>query len=381
MKFREMTEKTESLIELGNEVEKEVEQCQSQVAVAQVALSNAQAQLSAASETDSEGKPKGNVQNAQMAVAQARGYLEASRRELNRAKEDLDRVNSQKNSHIRRLESYADAEKRNLAQLQRLSEMAFSQNASQTYEGMASRVGEAQRAKAMLEQSLGSGGSSEDIPDGTLNGADGGYHNNLGLSYSSGSGVSGGSNKNVGGWRTSFIRQKNGQKISREYLTKAYSRAVKAGDKMRGEALRNMYELVTFAESLQLTNGDLNFVQDGGIYDELKSYKGYEKHHIPAQSVQKKSKYKLPVVTITKEDHAKTDSYRGRQHHAGNYVFSKEKMDKYKVKTENMIAEGRYIDVVKSEVYNLRDACGNRYDGGLKKYFQIVYDMLDSNEL
>lgn len=174
MKFREMTEKTESLIELGNEVEKEVEQCQSQVAVAQVALSNAQAQLSAASENDSEGKPKGNVQNAQMAVAQARGYLEASRRELNRAKEDLDRVNSQKNSHIRKLESYADTEKRNLAQLQRLSEMAFSQNASQTYEGMASRVVEAQRAKAMLEQSLGSGGSSEDIPDGTLNGADGG---------------------------------------------------------------------------------------------------------------------------------------------------------------------------------------------------------------
>ena len=417
MRFSEMTEKTESLIELGYEAEEEERETGKDAAAALAVLQRAENALeNAQAEADEDGFSYSNVTSAEAEVsrASAQYYAYASTHEA--AVDKLNEVNREKSAHIRKLKSYTEAEEKNLAQLQKLAGMAFSENASKTYQGMVSRIGEALRSKAMLEEASGMTPTGySGTAGGSIGSSENGYSNELSTSYSVGySGGSGSSshvstgkgtskgadvgsdtritystggnvqrnmNRHSGGWQASFITQKNGQKTSQEYLTMEYRKAVETGDRMRVEALRNMYELITFVESLQLTDGDLNYVQDGGIYDELKSYNGYEKHHIPAQSIQKKSKYKLPVVTITKEDHAKTDSYRGRQHHAGSYVFSYEKMEKYKVETEKMLEEGRYIDVVKSEVYNLRDACGTRYDGGLKKYFQTVYDMFDSNEL
>ena len=71
---------------------------------------------------------------------------------------------------------------------------------------------------------------------------------------------------------------------------------------------RTLFELAAFRDSLELGDGDPNFPQVGGIYGEVATVQGFERHHIPSVAVQDDSRNNLPVVLISKEDHALTDS-------------------------------------------------------------------------
>ena len=69
--FKELGKKAESLIEQGNEADKRVSSCQARVASSSSRVAAAKRQLAAASETDEEGRTKGNVDQAkaQLGVA------------------------------------------------------------------------------------------------------------------------------------------------------------------------------------------------------------------------------------------------------------------------------------------------------------------------
>ena len=181
-----MTEKTESLIELGDEAQEEVDESSAQVAAASAAVRRAANELARASQTDSDGEPIGDVHGAEAKLARAQGLLAARQAVLDEAEEKLESVNSEKGAHIRKLESYTEAEERNLAQLKRLSTMAFSDNASKLYEGMASRIGAAQQSKSILEESLGTASVAHAVPDGQLGNSGIGYLNSSNFKYSNG---------------------------------------------------------------------------------------------------------------------------------------------------------------------------------------------------
>ncbi len=58
---------------------------------------------------------------------------------------------------------------------------------------------------------------------------------------------------------------------------------------------RTLFELAAFRDSLELGDGDPNFPQVGGIYGEVATVQGFERHHIPSNAVQDDSKNNLPL--------------------------------------------------------------------------------------
>ena len=186
MRFSEMTKKTESLIELGYETEEEERETGKDAAAAMAVLQRAENALeNAQAEADEDGFSCSNVTSAEAEVsrASAQYYAYASIHEA--AVDKLNEVNREKSAHIRKLESYTEAEEKNLAQLQKLAGMAFSENASKTYQGMVSRIGEAQRSKAMLEEASGMTPTGySGTAGGSIGSSENGYSNELSTSYS-----------------------------------------------------------------------------------------------------------------------------------------------------------------------------------------------------
>lgn len=132
--------------------------------------------------------------------------------------------------------------------------------------------------------------------------------------------------------------------------------------------------------SLELGDGDPNFPQVGGIYGEVATVQGFERHHIPSNAVQDDSKNNLPIILISKEDHALTDSYRGKQRHVHNpFLPSAIEQKSYREEVASDIDQGNYFEVVRNEIYNIIDRCGHRYDGAIKQYFAALEAYLGKN--
>ena len=63
---------------------------------------------------------------------------------------------------------------------------------------------------------------------------------------------------------------------------------------------RTLFELAAFRDSLELGDGDPNFPQVGGIYGDVATVQGFERHHIPSNAVQDDSKNNLPIFLYPK---------------------------------------------------------------------------------
>ena len=142
---------------------------------------------------------------------------------------------------------------------------------------------------------------------------------------------------------------------------------------------RALYDIVSISKDLDLTDGDSEITQLGGLHKDVQGQiDGFESHHIPAQSVQDVNPRDLPTIALSKEDHALTDSYRWKSNREYE-PFLHDGLDDhptYKQEAEEMIESGNYTNLVRDEIYNIRDISGSKYDGAIKQYLNELSNMV-----
>ena len=152
---------------------------------------------------------------------------------------------------------------------------------------------------------------------------------------------------------------------------------------------RTVFELDTLLSTLDLSDGDSSFEQIGGsykdVYNSLKEIgksSEYEVHHIPSRAVQDASPRELPSIALTKEDHALTDSFRGRQNSKyESFLPSGYTKLSYRDRCANMIEDGEYAELVRNEIYNIKMQFGDRYDGAIKEYLENAKEYISKNDV
>lgn len=173
--FKEIGKKAEALIEQGKEADQKVQSCQARVASSNSRVAAARRQLAAASETDEEGNPVGDVEQARAQLSMAENQLAASQRALSSARGDADRVRQQKNAHVQEIERHNQVERSNLEKLRRLRAGAFGADSAALTEGMAQRLNEAEDARVALLRSMGIDATPDHVAVGGESSADSGW--------------------------------------------------------------------------------------------------------------------------------------------------------------------------------------------------------------
>ena len=173
--FKEIGKKAEALIEQGKEADQKVQSCQARVASSNSRVAAARRQLAAASETDEEGNPVGDVEQARAQLSMAENQLAASQRALSSARGDADRVRQQKNAHVQEIERHNQVERSNLEKLRRLRAGAFGVDSAALTEGMAQRLNEAEDARVALLRSMGIDATPDHVAVGSEGGNDSGW--------------------------------------------------------------------------------------------------------------------------------------------------------------------------------------------------------------
>ena len=164
-----------------------------------------------------------------------------------------------------------------------------------------------------------------------------------------------------------------------DFLEEKYSEAIAAGDQDMADRYRALHDIVSISKDLELTDGDPDITQLGGLHKNVQGQiDGFESHHIPAQSVQDANPRDLPTIAISQEDHTLTDSYRWKSNREYE-PFLPDGIDEhptYKQEAEEMIDKGYYTDLVRDELYNIRDTTGHKYNGAIKQYLNELSNMI-----
>lgn len=132
--------------------------------------------------------------------------------------------------------------------------------------------------------------------------------------------------------------------------------------------------------TMSLGAGDSSVKQLAGIHKEVQKNDGpgFESHHIPSAAALKEfgiDTKNWPTIALTKEDHAKTDSYRYKQQRSTEPFFrDAPKNGTYKEESVKLLDRpGGLFELVRDEIYNIREQCGDKYDGAISQYLdQIV---------
>lgn len=147
-----------------------------------------------------------------------------------------------------------------------------------------------------------------------------------------------------------------------------------------------LFELSVLRNDLELTEGNPDLPQLGGSYAEVRrqlkksGIKGYAAHHIPSAESQGASKRKnreyyksLPTIAVLIADHRDTDSFGGRQgRRHKSFLPDVPIADSYKKEITAEIEKGNFMNIVRNELYNIRDCFGNDYDGGISRYLDTL---------
>lgn len=145
-------------------------------------------------------------------------------------------------------------------------------------------------------------------------------------------------------------------------------------------------DIIGLQSTMDLSDGEQGIVQLSGIHDFVRNNDGtgYESHHIPSAAVLKEfgiDTNQWPTIALRKEDHELTDSYKGKQRKVlRSEIDPQNAMGTYKEESINMIASsGGLFQLVRDEIYNIKDACGDRYDGAIKQFFQQISSYIEKN--
>lgn len=140
-------------------------------------------------------------------------------------------------------------------------------------------------------------------------------------------------------------------------------------------------ELKSWAESLNLSEGEVRIPQIAGIYEELKGInEGIQMHHIPAKSVVEENEMKLPTIGLLEEDHRLTDSYGGRQRHISpTFLGDKSDQKRYKDEVKDMMEQGDTLSVIKNEILEIREKFDEKYDGAISSFVSEYIKYIKEN--
>lgn len=147
--------------------------------------------------------------------------------------------------------------------------------------------------------------------------------------------------------------------------------------------VRTIFELESFLKEMDFTDGDASVIQCGGAYKDVTKIttgKQYEAHHIPAKSVFSDKMRELPTIALTKEDHSKTSSYKGRMGSVYKpFIPSKVELSNHKGNIQKKVDQGFLAEMIKDEIYEIRHAFGEKYDGAIKQYIAAMIDYIKKN--
>ena len=139
------------------------------------AVASARRDLEAASSTDEEGNPAGDVEQARARLAVAQNQLAHSQQRLNAARGEANRVRQEKNAHVQEIERHNQTERSNLQKLRQLKANAFSGDSVALTEGIAQRLNEAEDTRVELLRSMGIDATAEHVSVGGEASADLGW--------------------------------------------------------------------------------------------------------------------------------------------------------------------------------------------------------------
>lgn len=138
--------------------------------------------------------------------------------------------------------------------------------------------------------------------------------------------------------------------------------------------------------TMSLGEGDSSVKQLAGIHKEVQKNDGagYESHHIPSAAALKEfgiDTRNWPTIALTKDDHAKTDSYRYKQQRITEPFFPDlPKNGTYKEEAIKLLDKpGGLFELVRDEIYNIRQQCGEKYDGAISQYFDQIMEYVKKN--
>ena len=156
---------------------------------------------------------------------------------------------------------------------------------------------------------------------------------------------------------------------------------------------RMLFEISVLRNDLELTDGNPALPQLGGTHREVRNQlrelglAGFQAHHIPSAAAQG-ANYRqdceywesLPTIAISNADHLDTDSYGGRQRREyQSFLPDVPRSSSYCSEVTDEIENGNYVDVVRMELYNIRDHFGHDYDGGISRYLDALEAFLQDN--
>ena len=147
-------------------------------------------------------------------------------------------------------------------------------------------------------------------------------------------------------------------------------------DSHKKEQIRAISELLSLESSLNLSNGDPDTPQIGGLHGDNHKRKppGWHSHHIPPKSVSNNNINVLPAVCLTDADHRLTASYGGRMSSKSDSslytdlgLTPPDNSLPYKDELIMQINNGNYSDAFRNEVFELKKLFGDKYDGAIKQ--------------
>lgn len=146
---------------------------------------------------------------------------------------------------------------------------------------------------------------------------------------------------------------------------------------------RTIFELESLMKEVEFGDGDSSTIQCGGAHKNVQKTvkgQGYESHHIPARSVFSDKANELPTIAITKEDHKKTTSFKGRMRSKYNpSIPSNIEVKTHKENVQEKIDQGLLAEAIRDEIYEIRDAFGDKYDGAIKQYIASMIEYIKKN--
>lgn len=177
MKIREVNQKAENLIEQGENAKQRQIHYQQAANSARSQLMAAYARLEAASETDEDGEPVGDVAGAQAEIYAAQAFLASAESGLMEATQQLDGINQQKLDAVQEIERYESVEEHNLSILAQLQKKQFGTNAAAFMADLAAKMNSSEQMRQQLLQSMGMSAASRSFSAG---GASGGNASGVG---------------------------------------------------------------------------------------------------------------------------------------------------------------------------------------------------------
>jgi RHS repeat-associated protein len=103
------------------------------------------------------------------------------------------------------------------------------------------------------------------------------------------------------------------------------------------------------------TKGVDEVEQLGGKYGDIRGQiSGNEVHHMPADSASPISRHKGPGISMSKEDHSQTASYK-------NIPGARD----YRGKQSDLISQGKFKEAQQMDINDVRSKFGNKYDGAI----------------